>query len=78
MRFSRHEEQRRPAQRGLAHRAGAAARRYLPDAPLDSAWPDVTKHIEKLIILIIFISLLPSIIGCPKSRMAKSNEEPAS
>jgi membrane-associated protein len=42
---------------------------------LASVWPDVTKHIEKLIILIIFLSLLPGIIGFLKSYMAKRNEK---
>ena len=37
---------------------------------LASVWPDVTKHIEKLIILIIFLSLLPGIIGYLRSRFA--------
>jgi membrane-associated protein len=31
-------------------------------------WPDVTKHIDKLIIVIIFISLLPAIISWLRSR----------
>lgn len=30
---------------------------------LATVWPDVTKHIEKLIILVIFLSLLPGIIS---------------
>jgi len=44
---------------------------------LASVWPDVTKHIEKLIILIIFLSLLPGIIGYLRSYSAKRNEKPA-
>lgn len=44
---------------------------------LASVWPDVTKHIEKLIILIIFLSLLPGIIGYLRSYTAKRNEKPA-
>jgi membrane-associated protein len=44
---------------------------------LASVWPDVTKHIEKLIILIIFLSLLPGIIGFLRSYSAKRNEKPA-
>ena len=44
---------------------------------LASVWPDVTKHIEKLIILIIFLSLLPGIIAYLRSTMAKRNEKPA-
>jgi membrane-associated protein len=44
---------------------------------LASVWPDVTKHIEKLIILVIFLSLLPGIIGYLRSMMAKRNEKPA-
>ena len=38
---------------------------------LASIWPDVTKHIEKLIILIIFLSLLPGIIGYLRSTLSK-------
>jgi membrane-associated protein len=37
---------------------------------LASIWPDVTKHIEKLIILIIFLSLLPGIIGYLRSTLS--------
>jgi membrane-associated protein len=37
---------------------------------LATTWPGVTKHIEKLIILIIFLSLLPGIIAYLKSRLA--------
>ena len=44
---------------------------------LASVWPDVTKHIEKLIIVIIFLSLLPGIIAYLKSYLAKRNEKPA-
>jgi membrane-associated protein len=44
---------------------------------LASVWPDVTKHIEKLIILIIFLSLLPGIIAYARNYMAKRNEKPA-
>jgi len=44
---------------------------------LASAWPDVTKHIEKLIILIIFLSLLPGMIAYARNYMAKRNEKPA-
>ena len=44
---------------------------------LASIWPDVTKHIEKLIIVIIFLSLLPGIIGYARGMMAKRNEKPA-
>ena len=40
-------------------------------------WPDVTKHIEKLIILIIFLSLLPGIIRYLESRFTKPNAHPA-
>jgi membrane-associated protein len=42
---------------------------------LASVWPDVTKHIEKLIILIIFLSLLPAIIGYLRSRLATRNAQ---
>jgi membrane-associated protein len=41
---------------------------------LASVWPDVTKHIEKLIILIIFLSLLPGIIAYLRSTMAKRQQ----
>jgi membrane-associated protein len=44
---------------------------------LASVWPDVTKHIEKLIILIIFLSLLPGIIAYLRNTLAKRNEKPA-
>ena len=44
---------------------------------LATVWPDVTKHIEKLIILIIFLSLLPGMIGYLRSRTAQRNEKPA-
>ena len=37
---------------------------------LAAAWPDVTKHVEKLIIIIIFLSLLPGMIGYLRSRRA--------
>lgn len=40
---------------------------------LASVWPDVTKHIEKLILVIIFLSLLPGIIAFLRSRMAGSS-----
>ena len=35
---------------------------------LANAWPGVTKQIDKLIIVIIFISLLPAMIGWLRSR----------
>lgn len=44
---------------------------------LASVWPDVTKHIEKLIILVIFLSLLPGMIAYLRSHLAKRNEKPA-
>jgi membrane-associated protein len=44
---------------------------------LASTWPDVTKHIDKLIILIIFLSLLPGMIAYARNYMAKRNEKPA-
>jgi membrane-associated protein len=44
---------------------------------LASIWPDVTKHIEKLIMLVIFLSLLPGIIAYLKERLSKRNEKPA-
>jgi membrane-associated protein len=43
---------------------------------LASVWPDVTKHIEKLIMLVIFLSLLPGIIAYLKERLSKRNEKP--
>jgi membrane-associated protein len=42
---------------------------------LASVWPDVTKHIEKLIILIIFLSLLPGIIGYLRARFSTRNAQ---
>ena len=44
---------------------------------LASVWPDVTKHIEKLIILVIFLSLLPGIIAYLRGYLAKRHEKPA-
>jgi membrane-associated protein len=44
---------------------------------LASVWPDVTKHIEKLIILVIFLSLLPGAVGFLRSTLASRNEKPA-
>ena len=38
---------------------------------LASTWPGVTKHIEKLIIVIIFLSLLPGIIAYLKNTLDK-------
>jgi membrane-associated protein len=38
---------------------------------LASTWPGVTKHIEKLIIVIIFLSLLPGIIAYLKNYLDK-------
>jgi len=43
---------------------------------LASVWPDVTKHIEKLIIVVIFLSLLPGIISFLRGYLAKKNEKP--
>jgi membrane-associated protein len=37
---------------------------------LATIWPEVTKHIEKLIIVIIFLSLLPGIIGFLRGYLA--------
>src|SRR4051812_385525 len=37
---------------------------------LASVWPDITKHIDKLIIVIIFVSLLPAIISWLRTRIA--------
>ncbi len=37
---------------------------------LASLWPGVTKHIDKLIIVIIFVSLLPGLIGWTRSYLA--------
>ena len=44
---------------------------------LASVWPDVTKHIEKLIILVVFLSLPPGIIAYLHNYLAKWNEKPA-
>ena len=44
---------------------------------LATVWPDVTKHIEKLIILVIFLSLLPGIITYLKTYFANRNAKPA-
>jgi len=41
---------------------------------LANVWPDVTKHIEKLIILIIFLSLLPGIIAYAKNYLANRKD----
>jgi membrane-associated protein len=38
---------------------------------LASAWPEITKHIDKLIIVIIFVSLLPAIISWGRARLAR-------
>lgn len=37
---------------------------------LATTWPDVTKHIEKLIIVIIFLSILPGIIAYAKNYLS--------
>lgn len=42
---------------------------------LASVYPQITKQIDKLIIVIIFLSLLPAIIGYLRSRSAKRNAE---
>lgn len=44
---------------------------------LATVWPDVTKHIEKLIILIIGLSLLPGIISGLRGWLAKRNAQAA-
>jgi membrane-associated protein len=49
---------------------------------LATTWPDVTKHIEKLIIIIIFLSILPGIIAYGKNYLtnrknAQSNSKNA-
>lgn len=36
-------------------------------------WPEITRHIDKLIIVIIFVSLLPAIIGGLRARFARAN-----
>jgi len=41
---------------------------------LANVWPDVTKHIEKLIIVIIFVSLLPGIIAYAKNYLASRKD----
>ncbi|MGA7742905.1 MAG: VTT domain-containing protein [Polyangia bacterium] len=43
---------------------------------LANVWPDVTKHIDKLIILIIFLSLLPGIIAYAKNYLANRKNAP--
>jgi len=40
---------------------------------LARVWPDITRHIDKLIIVIIFISLLPAIISGLRARFARTN-----
>jgi membrane-associated protein len=42
---------------------------------LASAWPDVTKHIEKLILVIIFLSLLPAMIATARNYLGKKNAQ---
>jgi membrane-associated protein len=44
---------------------------------LASVYPSITKHIDKLIIVIIFVSLLPALIGWARNRAAKRNAAPA-
>lgn len=44
---------------------------------LATVWPDVTKHIEKLIILIIFLSLLPGIIAFLRGYLAERRAKSA-
>jgi membrane-associated protein len=44
---------------------------------LATVWPDVTKHIEKLIIVIIFLSLLPGMIGFARAKLAERAERAA-
>ncbi|MFN0059923.1 MAG: DedA family protein [Planctomycetota bacterium] len=38
---------------------------------LASLWPGVTKHVEKLIIIIIFLSLLPGMIAFARAKLAE-------
>jgi membrane-associated protein len=38
---------------------------------LARTWPGVTKHVDKLIIIIIFVSLLPAMISALRARMAR-------
>jgi membrane-associated protein len=40
---------------------------------LARTWPEITRHIDKLIVVIIFISLLPALISWLRSRKEKSN-----
>jgi membrane-associated protein len=42
---------------------------------LATVWPDVTKHIEKLIILVIFLSLLPGIISYLRAYLANKRND---
>jgi membrane-associated protein len=44
---------------------------------LASVYPTITKHIDKLIIVIIFVSLLPAMIGWLRNRVAKRDAAPA-
>jgi membrane-associated protein len=44
---------------------------------LATVWPDVTKHIEKLIMVVIFLSLLPGIITYLRTYLANRNAKPA-
>jgi membrane-associated protein len=39
--------------------------------------PGIDRHVEKVIILVIFVSLLPGIIGWLKARRAPTNAGPA-
>jgi hypothetical protein len=67
----------RPPRRGPVRVASALCASPSEDCQTAAtAWPDVTKHIEKLIMLVIFLSLLPWIIACLKERLSKRNEKP--
>jgi hypothetical protein len=44
---------------------------------LASVYPGITKQIDKLIILIIFLSLLPAIIGYVRSKLSKNGNAQA-
>ena len=44
---------------------------------LASVYPNITKHIDKLIIVIIFVSLIPAMIGWLRNRTARSDAPPA-
>ena len=44
---------------------------------LATAWPDGTTHIEKLIMSVVFLWLLPGILTHPKYSLSNRNAKPA-